>query len=113
MSKTRFFSSQFLAYLEDDLWLENASLANKAALALADIFNKYDLQLEYPVEANELFVRISKELAKYLYQNKASFYEWEAPNAEGYGLYRFVTSCFTSKEDLNKLESFLSGFCKV
>ncbi|MGB4192047.1 MAG: low specificity L-threonine aldolase [Rickettsiales bacterium] len=107
ISKMRFFSCQFLAYFENDLWLKNATHANSMAINLANIFIKYGLELEYKVEANELFVRMPAKLALYLQQNSGSFYEWEKPNDQGNGLYRFVTSCFTSGENLSKLEEYL------
>ncbi len=106
-SKSRFFACQFLSYFENDLWLKNAAHANNAALELASIFTKHQLQLEYPVEANEVFVRMPIKLAEYLHQNKGSFYEWEGSDHNGNGLYRFVTSCFTSKESLNLLDYYL------
>ena len=106
-SKMRFFSCQFLAYFENDLWLKNAAHANSAALSLASIFLNHGLKLEYPVEANEVFVRMSTKLAEYLYQNQGNFYEWEKPNHNNEGLYRFVTSCFTDEKSLNQLDVFL------
>lgn len=109
-SKMRFFSCQFLAYLENDLWLKNATHANGAALSLAEIFAKHKIELEYKVEANEVFVRMKTKLAEYLYQNNGSFYEWEGPNHNGDGLYRFVTSCFTKQKDLQQLDEFCLSY---
>lgn len=109
-SKMRFFSCQFLAYFENDLWLKNAAHANAAGAKLASIFQKHQLKLEYPVEANEIFVRIPTKLAEYLYQNNGNFYEWEKQEDNKDGLYRFVTSCFTSGEQLNQLDVYLSRF---
>jgi threonine aldolase len=107
-SKMRFLSCQFLAYFEDDLWLKNASHANAAALSLSNIFIKHKLGLEYKVEANEVFVRMPKKIAEYLYKNNGSFYEWENPDYDGNGLYRFVASCFTKQEDLDRLDEYLN-----
>ncbi len=109
-SKMRFLSCQFLAYLENDLWLKNAAHANEAALSLADIFIKHQLALEYKVEANEVFVRMPNKLAQYLQQNNGNFYEWERPNNFGLGLYRFVTSCFTKQENLQRLDEYLRQY---
>ena len=105
-SKTRFFSCQFLAYLENELWLKNALHANKTALRLSSVFSKNNLKVEYPVEANEVFVRMPSNLASHLYKNNGSFYEWRAPDNNGNnGLYRFVTSCFTTEDELSKLDN--------
>ncbi len=109
-SKMRFFSCQWLAYLEDELWLKNAASANKYAQDLARVFIKYGLQIEYLVEANEVFVRMPKKIADYLYQNKASFYEWSNEDIRGDKLYRFVTSCFTNNMEINILEDFIKRY---
>ena len=109
-SKMRFFSCQWLAYFENELWLKNAASANKYAQDLARVFMKYNLQIEYLVEANEVFVRMPKEMADYLYQSKASFYEWSNEDIKGYKLYRFVTSCFTNNMEINILEDFIKSY---
>jgi threonine aldolase len=109
-SKMRFLSCQFLAYLKDDLWLKNAKHANDAALNLASIFLKNNINLEYKVQANEVFVRMPNLLAQYLNKNNGSFYEWEKANELGLSLYRFVTSCFTKEEDLKLLDECLKQY---
>lgn len=105
MSKMRFFSSQFLAYFKDDLWLENARHANAMALKLAQIFSNFHFEFEYPVQSNEVFVRFPVNVAAFLQEKDAGFYEWAFP---GSGIYRFVTSCFTKDEDLNEMHNALS-----
>ena len=57
----RFFSCQFLAYFENDLWLKNAAHANAAGAKLASIFQKHQLKLEYPVEANEIHAIVIRQ----------------------------------------------------
>src|SRR4051812_10826759 len=56
LSKGRMMAAQILAMLEDDLWLENARAANAAAGALAKAAGP---RLVYPVEANELFLKLT------------------------------------------------------
>jgi threonine aldolase len=109
MSKMRFFACQLLAYLEDDLWLQNATHANSMAVALREIFAKHNIEIAYPVEANEVFVRLSPKISEYLYKNGGGFYEWGTP---GCGLYRFVTSCFTDQKDLQLLDNCIKQ-CNV
>lgn len=111
-SKMRFFSAQFLAYFEDNLWLKNAMHANNSAIELEAIFRKYNLKIDYPVEANEIFVRLHHKLAEHLYNNNASFYEWEKTSNGTESLYRFVTSFLTSKEHLNQMEEHILEFYK-
>ncbi len=105
MSKMRFFSSQFLAYFKDDLWLENALYANNMALKLAQIFINFNFELKYPVQSNEVFVNLPLTVASFLQEKGAGFYEWAFP---GSGLYRFVTSCLTEDVELNEMQKVLS-----
>ena len=100
MSKTRFFASQFLAYFKNDLWLKNAAHANKMAQALAALFKQHGFPIQCPVEANEIFVELPSFLADKLLKQGHFFYEWGCP---GSNVYRFVTSCFTT---LQEIESF-------
>jgi threonine aldolase len=82
-SKGRMLAAQVLALLEDGLWLDNARAANAAAQQLAAAAAD---RLVYPVEANELFLRVSDAEAASLRARGFDFYEW------GPGQVRFVTS---------------------
>ncbi|HEU4958634.1 MAG TPA: beta-eliminating lyase-related protein [Sphingomicrobium sp.] len=84
LSKGRYLAAQILAMLENDLWLGNARGANAAAAALADAAGPD--RLVYPVEANELFVRMTSDEAETLRSQGYDFYDW------GPGEVRFVTS---------------------
>jgi threonine aldolase len=83
LSKGRYLAAQLLAMLDGDLWLENARAANAAAQALAKAAPQ---RLVYPVEANELFLKVSDEEAQRLRAMGVDFYEW------GPGEIRLVTS---------------------
>jgi len=83
LSKGRYSAAQILAMLEDGLWLANARAANAAAATLAEAAGD---RLVYPVEANELFVRMSAEEAAAIRAQGFDFYDW-AP-----GEVRLVTS---------------------
>ena len=83
LSKGRFVAAQIRAMLKDDLWLANARAANAGAAALAAACGD---RLMYPVEANELFVRISAEEAADLRAKGFDFYDW------GDGAARLVVS---------------------
>lgn len=83
-SKGRFAAAQILAMLEQDVWLDNARAANAAASALADACGPD--RLVYPVEANELFVRMTPHEAAVIRAHGFDFYDW-AP-----GEVRLVTS---------------------
>ena len=83
LSKGRYCAAQIWAMLEGDLWLANARAANEAAAKLAGAAGD---RLVYPVEANELFVRMSAEEAATIRAQGFDFYDW-AP-----GEVRLVTS---------------------
>lgn len=84
MSKGRYAAAQILAMLKDDVWLDNARAANAAATALAEACGPE--RLVHPVEANELFVRMTPAEAAAIRAQGYDFYDW-AP-----GEVRLVTS---------------------
>jgi threonine aldolase len=95
LSKGRYLAVQILAMIENDLWLDNARAANAAASALAEAAGPE--RLVYPVEANELFVRMSVEEAARLRAHGYDFYDW------GPGEVRFVTSWDQDLDAVGKL----------
>ena len=100
LSKGRFLAAQILAMLENDLWLDNARAANAAAQALAKAAPQ---RLLYPVEANEVFLKVSAEEEERLRAQGFDFYEW------GPGQIRFVTSWDQRAEDVEKLASAIAA----
>jgi threonine aldolase len=83
LSKGRFVAAQIRAMLKDDLWLANARAANAGAAKLAAACGG---RLIHPVEANELFVRMTAEEAAKLRSAGFDFYDW------GEGAARLVVS---------------------
>jgi len=83
LSKGRFVAAQIRAMLKDDLWLANARAANAGAAKLAAACGS---RLMYPVEANELFVRLTADEAAKLRDAGFDFYDW------GEGAARLVVS---------------------
>ena len=83
LSKGRMLAAQLLALIEDGLWLDNARAANGAAQTLAGAAPG---RLVHPVEANEIFLRVSPEEAAHLRGLGFDFYDW------GPGEIRLVTS---------------------
>ncbi len=92
--KGRYLAAQILAMLEDDLWLANAAHANVAAREVASGCGD---RLLHPVEANELFVRLSPAEREALRAQDFAFYDWGAESA------RFVTAWNTRDEDAQAL----------
>ncbi len=110
ISKSRYLGAQMLAYLENDLWLENARRANALATRLADGLRQVKaIRIPNPVQANEVFAVMPRSLHDRLLASGAKFYEW-MPDSLGDGIgadevfTRFVLSFATPEEDV---ESFL------
>jgi len=91
-SKMRYIAAQFEAYLADDLWLRLAAKANLAADCLAEGLRKCSsLEVLYPVESNEVFVRMPESIANGLTLKGYEFHRWPG----SIDTYRFVTSFAT------------------
>lgn len=88
--KGRYMAAQILAMLEGDLWLANAAHANAAAQEVAAGCAD---RLLHPVEANELFVRLTAPEREALRAQDFAFYDWGPESA------RFVTAWNTRPED--------------
>lgn len=73
VSKMRFISAQIIAYLENDLWLENASHANAMAEKLyQETKDANGIKFSFPVQSNLMFVEIDPLLQEKL--NSAGFH---------------------------------------
>ncbi|WP_298306201.1 low specificity L-threonine aldolase [uncultured Erythrobacter sp.] len=92
--KGRYLAAQILAMLVGDLWLANARHANAAA---GEVASGCEGRLMHPVEANELFVRISPEERETLRLQNFAFYDWGADAA------RFVTAWDTREDHAKAL----------
>ena len=99
-SKGRMLAAQILALLDDGLWLDNARAANAAAQSLAGAAPD---RLAYPVEANELFLRVSDAEAAGLRAQGFDFYEW------GPGQIRLVTSWDSDLRAVEKLSAAIAA----
>ena len=100
LSKGRYLAAQLLAMLDGDLWLDNARAANSAAQLLA---KAAPARLVYPVEANEVFLRVSADEAARLRSMGFDFYDW------GPGEIRLVTSWDQQGEALERLGSAIAA----
>lgn len=103
ISKMRFVAAQFLAYLEDDLWLSNARAANSMAQYLKDELEKLKgVSIDGEVEANMLYAIFPQKSIDELFP-KNFFYINDAAKRK----LRFVTSFNTSKENIDDFISQL------
>ena len=101
LSKMRFLSAQFEAYLKDDLWLRLASRANGAAARLAEgLAAVPGAVFRNPVEANEIFVTLPEPVIRGLEDDGFRFYRWPG---EGARMLRLVTAFNTRAEDVEAL----------
>ena len=100
LSKGRYLAVQLLAMLEDGLWLENGRAANAAATLLAKAAGERCL---YPVQANELFLRMNAAEAAALRAEGFDFYDW------GEGTIRLVTSWNHRPEDVQPLADAIAA----
>jgi len=100
LSKGRMLAAQILAMLNGDLWLENARAANAAARTLGEAAPE---RLVYPVEANEIFLRVTPEEAATLRSQGFDFYDW-AP-----GEIRLVTSWDQSGAPVERLAAAIAA----
>ena len=99
-SKGRYQAAQLLALLEDDRWLANARAANSGAQKLAAVLGN---RLIHPVEANEVFAKMTGEEAAMLRGKGFDFYDWAQ------GEVRFVVSWDQPDEEIAAFASALAA----
>lgn len=99
LSKGRYLAAQILALLQDDIWLANGAAANNAAQVLG---RNIPDRLIHPVQANELFIRLSADEAAHLRAQGFDFYDW-GPDAA-----RLVTNWSHRPEDVAPLADALA-----
>ena len=100
LSKGRFLAAQILAMLDGDLWRDNARAANAVAQTLAQAAPE---RLVYPVEANEIFLKVSADEAAGLRSQGFDFYDWAA------GEIRLVTSWDQQGEAVDRLAAAIAA----
>lgn len=100
LSKMRFISVQLQAYLQDDVWLRNARRANAMAAQLSEgLAALSGIDLAYPTQANEVFVRLPNSVIKGLQREGISVNEDELDGSAA----RFVAAWDTQPDDVDNL----------
>lgn len=102
MSKSRFVSAQLLAYVGNDVWRRNAARANGLARQIGVAAGS---ALLYPVEANEVFLKLGADRKKQLRDAGFEFHPW---GGESSGNTRFVVSWDQPESDVAALCKALS-----
>jgi len=106
LSKMRYVSAQLLAYIENDTWLGMANHANRQAAKFAEaVENHAEASLEYPVQANEVFLKWTKEGFNHLEAQGIEFGLWPGRD----DLARFVFGHSTSDDEVGLLIASLSA----
>ncbi len=102
-SKMRFVSAQFLALLEDGLWLRSAAHANAMAARLRSAVEGLDgVELTQPTESNGVFAILPEGVADRV-REKFRFYDWDASRRE----VRWMCSFDTTREDVDRFAEAL------
>ena len=104
LSKMSFVSAQLDAYITNEVWLRNAKHANAMGKKLSQGLDKHkNIELAYPTDANEIFVKIPKDIIDQL-------------NSEGYTInddewdgkaVRLVTAWNTNLSDIETFLNFI------
>jgi threonine aldolase len=112
LSKGRFLGAQMNAYLDNDLWLDNARHANGMAAYLRGVLEATGkMRIPLPVQANEVFPIMPKSLFDLLLSKGVVTYQWPGAGpgndvvADGEIFARFVCSFMTSKADCDAVVS--------
>jgi threonine aldolase len=99
-SKGRYLAAQIVALLEGGLWIENGRAANAGASMLAEAAGD---RLVYPVQANEVFLRVRVDEAASLRALGFDFYDW-AP-----GEVRLVVAWDRTEADIRPLAEAIAA----
>ena len=94
LSKGRYQAAQLLALIEGDRWIANGRASNAGAAAIAEAAGS---RLMLPVEANEIFLRLTAGEAASLRAQGFDFYDW------GEGQARLVTSWDQPSHEIDAL----------
>lgn len=101
-SKMRYISAQFIPYIEEGIWLDNARNANAAAQRLSQEMSRLGISITQKVESNEIFFILDKPKVEQLLQ-RYFFYPWDEARDE----MRLVCSWDTTDEDIEDFVEYL------
>lgn len=109
VSKMRFVAGQFIPYLRDEAWRDNAVNANQLARRLADgtqtaLGGLATFRFTQPVDTNQVFCVIPKDVKKKLRAAGHQFYDWNTEDE-----IRFVTSWDNTEEDVDSFVALMKS----
>lgn len=106
VSKMRYITAQMEAYLQDDLWKQNAAHANRMASLLAAKLSEFPaVKITQPTQANAVFAILPAEIILPL-QEKYHFYLWNEHRYE----VRLMCSWNTTEDFIHQ---FVSDMTKL
>lgn len=106
ISKMRYLSAQFISYLENEIWKQNAQHSNNMAKLLeSEVKDIPQIKIISPVEANIIFAQIPNSWIEEL-QNKYYFYVSDDNVA------RWVMSYDTTEEEIFDFTSLMKSINK-
>ncbi len=104
-SKMRYISAQWLGLLENDVWLKNAKHANDMAqYFVSKIEGVHGVNLMFPVDANEVFLKLKPEIEVGLRKKGWLFYTFIGVSS------RFVFSWSSTQKRIDKLVDDIISF---
>ncbi|HBM16381.1 MAG TPA: threonine aldolase [Lentisphaeria bacterium] len=104
MSKMRFVSAQFLAYLDNSLYLKLAEHSNTMAMYFESRLKEFNfIEMAYPVESNMLFVKLPRKITPPL-MKEFPFHILDSKK----NMARFVTSFDTTTLEIDSFINLLS-----
>ena len=108
IAKTKFISSQFIAWFQDGLWLKLAKKSNN----IAKLFKNYldqnkNFDILFPIHGNEVFVKVNKFYYDRIIDKKIFPKLWST-SKNNFVILRFVFSFDFTKKDLKNLISRLN-----
>ncbi|NLJ01422.1 MAG: low specificity L-threonine aldolase [Bacteroidales bacterium] len=102
-SKMRYIAAQFIPYLKEDIWMENARESNRAARRLFEGMETVPgVKITQAVQSNALFFTAPEGIREQLRQ-RYFFYDWN----EAIGEARLVCSWDTSMDDIEQFTGYL------
>lgn len=102
LCKGRYPAAQFLAYLEDGLWLKLAKRANDLAARLGEAAGEF---VSLPVESNQVFIKPGAAALAKLRAAGAEFYDWGHEGDEA----RLVVSWNQGEADVEAMRGALAA----
>lgn len=105
LAQGKFLGIQFLALLEDEFYFCLAQQVNEYTQQVAVLLKRYGYELYFPVESNQIFVKMPLQLLEFLGKNGIKLSLWSKEKESV--IARFCISWATCSYSLEEIESIL------